>query len=117
MFRPVCAIEPSFFKTTSGMHRRLFEGLHLVFFFFIWFVSPELSGVSIECVSEGVLLGGGVRLLMLRTRTKLHLLTVAAEIPHWELLLLLLSLLLVTLLHLPSALLFMPIYVYNVCFF
>ena len=30
MFRQVCTIEPSFFQTTSGMHRRLFEGRHLV---------------------------------------------------------------------------------------
>ena len=30
MFRQVCTIEPSFFKTTSGMHRRPFEGRHLV---------------------------------------------------------------------------------------
>ena len=31
MFQQVCIIEPSFIKTTSGMHRRLFEGRHLVF--------------------------------------------------------------------------------------
>ena len=30
MFRQVCIIEPSFFNTTSGMHRRPFEGRHLV---------------------------------------------------------------------------------------
>ena len=30
MFRQVCTIEPSFFNTTSGMHRRPFEGRHLV---------------------------------------------------------------------------------------
>ena len=30
MFRQVCAIEPSFFNTTSGMHRHPFEGRHLV---------------------------------------------------------------------------------------
>ena len=30
MFRRVCIIEPSFFNTTSGMHRRPFEGRHLV---------------------------------------------------------------------------------------
>ena len=30
MFRQVCTIEPLFFKTTSGMHRRPFEGRHLV---------------------------------------------------------------------------------------
>ena len=32
MCRQVCIIEPSFFKTTSGMHRRPFEGRHLVLF-------------------------------------------------------------------------------------
>ena len=32
MFRQVCTIKPSFFKTTSGMRRRLFEGQHLVTF-------------------------------------------------------------------------------------
>ena len=32
MFRQLGTIEPSFFKTTSGMHRRPFEGQHLVFF-------------------------------------------------------------------------------------
>ena len=31
MFRQVCIIEPLFFKTMSGMHRRPFEGRHLVF--------------------------------------------------------------------------------------
>ena len=31
IFRQVCIIEPSFFKTTSGLHRRPFEGRHLVF--------------------------------------------------------------------------------------
>ena len=30
MFRQVCIIEPSFFKTTSGMYRRPFKGQHLV---------------------------------------------------------------------------------------
>ena len=30
MFRQVCTIGPSFFNTTSGMHRRPFEGRHLV---------------------------------------------------------------------------------------
>ena len=32
MFQQVYTIEPSFFKTTLGMHRRPFEGQHLVFF-------------------------------------------------------------------------------------
>ena len=30
MFRQVCIIEPSFFNTTSGIHRRPLEGRHLV---------------------------------------------------------------------------------------
>ena len=30
MFRQVCAIEPSFFNMTLGMHCRPFEGQHLV---------------------------------------------------------------------------------------
>ena len=30
MFRQVCIIEPLFFNTASGMHRRPFEGRHLV---------------------------------------------------------------------------------------
>ena len=30
VFGQVCTIEPSFFKTTSGMHRLPFEGRHLV---------------------------------------------------------------------------------------
>ena len=30
IFRQVCTIELSFFKTTSGMHRRHIEGRHLV---------------------------------------------------------------------------------------
>ena len=30
MFRCACTIAPSFFKVTSGMHRRPFEGRHLV---------------------------------------------------------------------------------------
>ena len=30
MFRQVCIIEPSFFNTLSEMHRRSFEGRHLV---------------------------------------------------------------------------------------
>ena len=30
MFRQVCIIEPSFFKTLSGMHRRPIECRHLV---------------------------------------------------------------------------------------
>ena len=30
MYRQVCTIEPSFYKTTSGMHRRLLEGRHVV---------------------------------------------------------------------------------------
>ena len=30
MFRRVCTIEPPFFNTTSGMHRRPIEGRHLV---------------------------------------------------------------------------------------
>ena len=30
MLRQVCAIEPSFFNATSGMHRRPFKGRHLV---------------------------------------------------------------------------------------
>ena len=33
MFRQVCIIELSFFKRTSGMHRRSFEGRHLVLYF------------------------------------------------------------------------------------
>ena len=28
----VCIIEPSFFNTTSGKHRRPFDGRHLVYF-------------------------------------------------------------------------------------
>ena len=37
-FMLVCTIEPSFLRTTSGMHRRLFEGRHLVWLYFaIWF--------------------------------------------------------------------------------
>ena len=31
IFRQVCTIELSFLKTTSGLHRRPFEGLRLVF--------------------------------------------------------------------------------------
>ena len=31
MFRQVCIIEPSFFNTTLGMHRRQIEGRYLVF--------------------------------------------------------------------------------------
>ena len=34
MFRQLVTIEPSFFKTTSGMHRRSFEGRHLVVYGF-----------------------------------------------------------------------------------
>ena len=30
MYQQVCTIEPSFFKTMSEMHRRPFEGWHLV---------------------------------------------------------------------------------------
>ena len=30
MFRQVCTIEPSFFETTSGMHRRPIEVRHLI---------------------------------------------------------------------------------------
>ena len=30
IFLQVCIIGPSFFTATSGMHRRLFEGRHLV---------------------------------------------------------------------------------------
>ena len=33
MFRQVCIIEPSFFKTTSGMHRRPFDVRHLVYYY------------------------------------------------------------------------------------
>ena len=32
MYRQVCTIEPSFFNTTSGMHRRPFESRHLASF-------------------------------------------------------------------------------------
>ena len=32
MFRQLGTIEPSFFKTTSGMHRPPFEGRHLVYY-------------------------------------------------------------------------------------
>ena len=32
MFRRVCTIEPLFFNTTLGMHRRPFEGRHLVLY-------------------------------------------------------------------------------------
>ena len=41
MFRQVCTIEPSFFNATSGMHRRPFEGRHLVscLFLKVWGVS------------------------------------------------------------------------------
>ena len=35
MFRQVCIIEPSFFNTTSGMHRRPFEARQLVLLFFL----------------------------------------------------------------------------------
>ena len=33
MYRQVCTIEPSFFNMTSGMHRRLFVGRHVVLHF------------------------------------------------------------------------------------
>ena len=41
MFRQVCTMGPSFFNTKSGMHRRLFEGRHLVFFI----VQPHLKSL------------------------------------------------------------------------
>ena len=34
MFRQVCTIESSFFKATSGIHKRLLEGRHLVLMYF-----------------------------------------------------------------------------------
>ena len=39
MFRQVCIIEPSFFNMTyaSGMHRRPFEGRHLVIYKIVFF--------------------------------------------------------------------------------
>ena len=37
-FRRVCTIEPSFLKTTSAMHRRLFKGRHLVTTHCIYFI-------------------------------------------------------------------------------
>ena len=42
MFRQVCTIEPSFFKTTSGMHRPPFEGRYLV-----WSIIDENSTYNI----------------------------------------------------------------------
>ena len=43
MFRQVCTIEPSFFNTTSGMHRRPLEGRHLVNYLFPFLSLKELT--------------------------------------------------------------------------
>ena len=45
MFQQVCIIEPSFwnFRQASGMHRRFFEGQHLVRWFSSFFLKPISS--------------------------------------------------------------------------
>ena len=48
VFRQVCTIEPSFFETTSGMHRRPFECRHLVLM--CSFFMLELCGRLIRIV-------------------------------------------------------------------
>ena len=41
MFRQVCTIELSLFKTTTRMHRRPFEACHLVFLVILFFCSLQ----------------------------------------------------------------------------
>ena len=43
MFRQVCTFEPSFFKTTSGMRRSLFESRHLVLQYVVVYSSRHQS--------------------------------------------------------------------------
>ena len=50
MFRQVCTIEPSFFKTTSGMHRRPFEGRYLVGIY-VFFVVNKWKG-KYQCLGH-----------------------------------------------------------------
>ena len=67
MFRQVCTIEPSFFKTTSGMHRRPFEGRHLV-------------SVSYTIEIKRLIL----RSFIILTVQKCDLFTLSIQSNHWE---------------------------------
>ena len=42
-----CIIEPSFFNTTSGMHRRLFEGRHIVIIYQIFNMKKKKWNIEI----------------------------------------------------------------------
>ena len=59
MFRQVCTIEPSFFNAASGMHRRPFEGRHLVnncnilYIYIIYTLFPYLSSPIFKHVANG----------------------------------------------------------------